>query len=343
MRALNLKKRIQDSLGKVGKLFSRRRKKTGYRSFDPQFRTAYGDKRAVKKPRRIPMPSFGKIFSRKNTVQAEGYRRKDPTKIPVLRIAVGLVLVVVVVVGYRVGQGWQGWRDVMPVLPMFQLHKVIVVGGSTIGEGTLRTLGGLVFYRSNLLRLDTAEVERKIAENPWVSSVKVERDWPSTVIVRVSEHEPFAMVYRQGQEEDPGLFYMNKDGKVFIKVGAGMDIDHPVITGLEQVKDDERRREVLADILGFLRQTQKNNPNLPKQAVSEMHVNAGGELIIFLVEYPFPIFFGRGKAETKYNRLVKVLEVLYKKQEKEMQIYRVEYIRMDYLEDKVLVAQSGSG
>jgi len=40
---------------------------------------------------------------------------------------------------------------------------------------------------------------------------------------------------------------------------------------------------------------------------------------------------------------VKVLEVLYKKQEKEMQISRVEYIRMDYLEDKVLVAQSGSG
>jgi len=79
---------------------------------------------------------------------------------------------------------------------------------------------------------------------------------------------------------------MNRDGKVFIRVGAGMDIDLPVITGLERVKEEERRRQALTDILGFLRQTQKNNPNLPMQAVSEMHVNDIGELVIFLVEYP---------------------------------------------------------
>jgi len=339
-----MKKRIQDGIDKIGNLFSRRKKKTGYRSFDPQFRTAYGDKRTdTKKKRRIALSSLVQLFSRKKAVRDEGYRRKEATKIPVVRIAVVLVLLLVGGVGYRVGQGWQGWRNVMPALPMFELHKVTVVGGSTVNEGTLRSQGGLVIYRTNLLRLDTAEVERKIGENPWVSSVRVERDWPSAVIVRVTEHKPFALVYRQGEQEDPGLFYMNRDGKVFIKVGGGMDIDLPVITGLERVREDGRRREVLADILAFLRQTQKNNPNLPMQAVSEMHVNDIGELVIFLVEYPFPIFFGRGKAETKYNRLVKVLEVLYKKQEQKMQISRVEYIRMDYLEDKVLVAQSGSG
>lgn len=339
-----MKKRIQDGIGKIGKLFSRRKKKAGYRSFDPKFQTAYGDKRTVKKKRRrISLTSLGQFFSRKKVVRDEGYRRKEPTKIPLLRIAVVAVLFLVVPVGYQIGQGWQGWRGIMPALPMFQLHKVTVVGGSTIKEGVLRSQAGLVLYRSNLLRLDTAEVERKIAENPLVSSVRVERDWPSSVIVRVTEHDPFAMVYRQGEKDDSGLFYINRDGKVFIRVGAGMDIDLPVITGLERVKEEGRRREVLADILAFLRQTQKNNPNLPMQAVSEMHVNDIGELVIFLVEYPFPIFFGSGKAETKYNRLVKVLEVLYKKQEKDMQISRVEYIRMDYLEDKVLVAQSGSG
>ena len=340
-----MKKRIQDGIARIDKLFSRRKKKKpGYRSFDPQFRTAYGDRRTdQKKKRRISLSSLVQLFARKKVVRDEGYRRKEPTKFPVVRIAVGLVLFVVVAVGYQVGQGWQGWRGIMPALPIFQLHKVTVIGGSTIKEGALRSQAGLVLYRSNLLRLDTAEVERKIAENPLVSSVRVERDWPSSVIVRVNEHEPFAMVYRQGEKDDSGLFYMNRDGEVFIRVGAGMDIDLPVITGLERVKEEERRRQALTDILGFLRQTQKNNPNLPMQAVSEMHVNDIGELVIFLVEYPFPIFFGRGKAETKYNRLVKVLEVLYKKQEKEMQISRVEYIRMDYLEDKVLVAQSGSG
>jgi len=92
----------------------------------------------------------------------------------------------------------------MPALPIFQLHKVTVIGGSAIKEGALRSQAGLVLYRSNLLRLDTAEVERKIAENPLVSSVRVERDWPSSVIVRVTEHEPFAMVYRLGERMIPG-------------------------------------------------------------------------------------------------------------------------------------------
>jgi cell division protein FtsQ len=136
---------------------------------------------------------------------------------------------------------------------------------------------------------------------------------------------------------------MDREGRAFIEVGVGMDTDFPVVTGLERIKEEGRKKEILEDVLGFLRQTQKNDPNLPTQAVSEIHVSLDGELVVFLVDYPFPIFFGRGKVETKYNRLVKVLEVLYKKQESEMQISRVEYIRMDYLEDKVLVAQSGSG
>jgi cell division protein FtsQ len=339
---MELKRTIQERLRRIGRLFSRKKEPTGYRSFDPQFRTAYGKEKGARK-RNTTLSLLARLPQKQKKIQEEGYRRKEPREIPLLKIAAGVVLLVAVVLGYRIAAGWQGWRAMMPPLSIFQLRQVTFTGCSATKEDLLTRQAGLVLYQTNLLRLDVSEVEKKIAINPWISSVRVERDWPSTLVVRVSEHVPFALVNDQGAKNGSGMSYMDRDGRIFFEAATGMDIDFPVITGLERIKEEKRRTEILEDILGFLRKTQANDPHLPTQAVSEIHVNLDGELVVFLVEFPFPIFFGRGKAETKYNRLVKVLEVLYKKHENEMQISRVEYIRMDYLEDKVLVAQSGSG
>lgn len=339
---MELRRAIQEKLRQIGRLFSRKKEPSGYRSFDPQFRTAYGKEKAHRK-KSATRSLLARLSPKQKKPQEEGYRRKESREIPLLKIAAAVALLLAVAVGYRIATGWQGWRSLLPPLSIFQLRQVTFTGCSATKEDLLARQAGLVLYQTNLLRLDVAEVEKKIAINPWVSSVRVERDWPSALVVRISEHVPFALVNDQGAKSGSGLSYMDRDGRIFFEAATGMDIDFPVITGLERIKEEKRRKEILEDILGFLRKTQANDPHLPTQAVSEIHVNLDGELVVFLVEYPFPIFFGRGKADTKYNRLVKVLEVLYKKHENDMQISRVEYIRMDYLEDKVLVAQSGSG
>ena len=64
--------------------------------------------------------------------------------------------------------------------------------------------------------------------------------------------------------------------------------------------------------------------------------------MVYLVDYPFPIFFGSGNTKQKYARLVQVLKALYKKEKGEDLISEIEYIQMDYLQNKVLVAQTGS-
>jgi cell division septal protein FtsQ len=325
------------------RIFPAKREKSRYRSFDTQFRTAYGKNEVAKKKKRLAIPLLTSVFRRKTrTVREDGYRRREPKKFPVLQVALGFFLVVAVVLAFGMKEGWKGWRKMIPGIAFFQLHEVVFTGCRVTTGEALRNRAGLVLYQTNLLRLETGEVEKGIAGDPWVNSVKVERDWPSRLIVTITEHVPLALI---GDERDKksGLSYIDRSGAVFMAVEAGHDVDFPVITGLSRISSEKQRQEILADIFGFLRQTEKNNPNLPTQAVSEVHVNDDGELVIFLVEYPFPIFFGRGRVETKYNRLVKVLEVLYKKQEDKMQISQVEYIRMDYLNDKVLVAQRGSG
>jgi cell division protein FtsQ len=338
-----MKKLIESGSRLVRRIFPAKRDKSGYRSFDTQFRTAYGKNETTKKKKSLSIPVLTKVLRKKTrTVKEEGYRRREPRKIPVIRLALGLFLVVAVVFAFGVKEGWKGWRELIPGISIFQLHEVVFTGCRVTTGESLRNRAGLVLYQTNLLRLDTGEVEKSIAGDPRVNSVKVERDWPSRLKITVTEHIPLALIGEEGGIKS-GLSYIDRSGVVFMAVEPGQDVDFPVITGLGKIASEKQRQEILADIFAFLRQTEKNNPNLPTQAVSEVHVNENGELVIFLVEYPFPIFFGRGRVDTKYNRLVKVLEVLYKKHENKMQISQVEYIRMDYLNDKVLVAQRGSG
>ena len=95
--------------------------------------------------------------------------------------------------------------------------------------------------------------------------------------------------------------------------------------------------------LDLLRLAGTNNPNLPVQSISELHLDDEEGLVLYLVEHPFPIFFGEGDVRKKYVRLRKVLEMLYKPRRTGMDIGRVAYIKMDYLKDKVIVCYDESG
>ena len=67
-----------------------------------------------------------------------------------------------------------------------------------------------------------------------------------------------------------------------------------------------------------------------------MHLDAKEGLIIYLADRTFPIYFGRDRLQTKFYRLIRVLDQLYSRK----QVDTVKEIRMDYADDKVLVVGS---
>ena len=87
----------------------------------------------------------------------------------------------------------------------------------------------------------------------------------------------------------------------------------------------------------LLKKAAKNNPNLPAQSISEISVNPKGELIMYLVDYPFPIFFGKGRPTEKFNNLLRVLETLYRNHNGSVEMSQVAFIRLEYENDQVLV------
>jgi len=158
----------------------------------------------------------------------------------------------------------------------------------------------------------------------------------------VVENEPIALLHNP-QSADSELQYIDKYGKPFYAAGPGSDVDFPVITGLMEITDTQLRQAAQKQVLIFLGRISRNHPYLPAQSVSEIHVNKAGEMIVYLTEHPFPIFFGGGNITSKYRKLIEVLKALYAKQNGRESISNIRYIQMDYLDNQVLVAESESG
>lgn len=224
----------------------------------------------------------------------------------------------------------------------FKVTELKITGEAVLSKRELRSIAGIVVHQTSLLGLNTTEIEKKLLDNSWISKAKVRRSWPSEVKIEVAENIPLALMQiktAKGTE----LHYIDKRGNSFLSLNPGGKVDFPIVTGLSEIDDLAVHDVALAEVLIFLNKARRNDPHLPVQSLSEVHVTKEGALVVYLVEYPFPIFFGNGNTKQKYGRLVEVLKALYKKEKGKVLISEVEYIQMDYLQDKVLVAQSGQG
>lgn len=232
--------------------------------------------------------------------------------------------------------GWQ-LRKALDSSEIFRLTKVSVQGTRMTSKAQILDLGGIEQGLS-LLSFDVEFARKRISGNPWVDSVEIVRDWPSSLIIDVHEFKPLAMINIE-DEMGRGLYYVDGQGKIFARVDKGQDLDYPVLTGIEaagkvagSVLGD---RGLAAEAFRFLRLAARGNPIVPLQTISEVNVSTGKGLIVYLVDSPFPIYLGYSNMRTRYYQLVKLLERLYRKEK----IKEIKEIRMDYYQDRILVAK----
>lgn len=224
-------------------------------------------------------------------------------------------------------------------LGYFRIHEIEISGCLMTNQNGLRKFAD-ISYEMNMLTLDPKAIQERLQSHPWIAVAKIRRIWPDRLAIAIRENRPQALVTQDGED---GFGYLDRKGEIFTAVAPGQELDFPVITGLDAFDTDAEREQLLKEALSFLRLAGRNNPNLPAQNVSEIHFDAAGELIVYLVEHPFPIYLGKGEVKRKYIQLHQVLEVLYRKKKGKAIIENVAYIRMDYQENKVLVAQNHPG
>lgn len=219
----------------------------------------------------------------------------------------------------------------------FRLTAITINGCHHLDKEEVLEQSGLDI-QTNLLAMHSEEVQQRLMAHPWIDEATVSRNWPDEVSIRIRERQPAAMINLR-----EGLCYLDNNFQVIAPVAPTDDIDFPVITGFEDLSaplaKETGRTAALSDALMLVNQAGRGNSYLPGQNISEIHVSGDGELVLYLLDQVFPIYLGREDMKDKYWRLVKILKGLYKRRE----IHCIDHIRMDYLQDKVLVSMSGSG
>lgn len=228
-------------------------------------------------------------------------------------------------------------------IAFFHVDDIELTGNRFVTKELVREVAGIIPHQTSMFELDEQLIEARLSKLDWIASVSVEKDWPSTLEIKIRENEPVALLHSENSV-DGQLRYIDRKGVPFMTVTAGADVDYPVITGLAGIADSLARSKALAEVLDFLARVRRaNSAYLPAQLISEVHVDEKEGLVVYLVEYPFPIFFGNGNTKRKVLNLEYVLKELYGKRSQNDLISQVEYIQMDYQEGKVLVKKSGSG
>ena len=216
----------------------------------------------------------------------------------------------------------------------FQITAVKIQGNRMTSKEQVSALSRVDIH-TNLLAVNVNQVESLLESHPWIARAEVVRDWPNRLLIILQEKNPVALLNRE-----TGLFYLDSRGGIIAAVNPSQELDFPVITGLEKFQfnsvTSENIPEPLQDVYALLKLANRNNPILPEQNISEIHLAENGELVLYLLDKPFPIYMGSdGKISTRYNSLVKVLKDLYKTQE----FSEVSYIRLDYKKDTILVGK----
>lgn len=127
--------------------------------------------------------------------------------------------------------------------PYFDVSAIGVLGNSTLTKPQVRKLSGVV-QGTNIFRVDTKAVEKKLLLNPFVASVEVKRDLPQTISIKVVEYEALAVIPVNGN-----FIEVSKEGYCLRHCSEISKLDLPVASGLKMKKATPPGSKVEEDYL----------------------------------------------------------------------------------------------
>jgi len=187
-------------------------------------------------------------------------------------------------------------HDYATTSPRFEVRSLIYEPTAHVSDGRLRELMALR-PGTNILALDLDELAERVARDPWVARAEVVRELPDTIIVRVEEHEPVAVLLA-------GAFFylLDGDGKPFKRLERSERQQLPIVTGVDfqmLTQDPEESAARLGRALEVIAAYQaKHRPRL-----SEVHVGQAGDVTLYTAELGTELRLGRGEAEPRLARL----------------------------------------
>ena len=203
------------------------------------------------------------------------------------------------------GVGWAGpsaWVAIR-AHDYFVLRDIVVERRGRMSEEAILA-AARVRKGMSIWDVDAARVEGALERLPWVRSARVRRELPRRVVLRVREHRPAAIVHLPGVAQP--LHYVSASGRVFAPVGLHDGRDFPYVTGFDRdaVQSGTAASGLRAAML-TLRTAARYQDALG--TISEVHVDATGELTLLPARPAVPILLGAGDVDATLARVAAVL------------------------------------
>ena len=209
------------------------------------------------------------------------------------------------------------WTEISPV---FNLDAIVISGNRTVGKEDIIQVSGLEMGR-NIWSADLEETERRLMLDRRFERVALSRRLPGTVVVRVKELQPIAIVQLDR------LYGVSERAELIpLSPGNGLP-DLPVITvdasgfrpvsGAAESRDrhfESLREAMLVDpemgrALYLMRVLRAMSPGMYDE-LSEIHVSRPNDPIAYMVEGGLAIRFGTGHYPRKIEMLRRTVERL---------------------------------
>ncbi|MBW4054630.1 MAG: FtsQ-type POTRA domain-containing protein [Proteobacteria bacterium] len=225
------------------------------------------------------------------------------------------------------GIAYGGYRAITSVT-LFSLKSIEVSNVKHLTREEILGLAGLEPGK-DLLRMNLKSMGEHILQNPWVETVRINRYFPDTVSIAITEREPVAIV-NMGF-----IYYLDKKGNIFKVLNQGDKLDYPVITGFSEEdlgSDPKGTREALeatCDLLNILHE----KGALILADVSEIHYDKGYGFTLFTASGALPVKVGSEDFPAKVERFARIYRDLM------VQLPSISYIDLDY-NDKIIVKKS---
>lgn len=221
-------------------------------------------------------------------------RRKKNSFFTLRRIGVGLLLTTTAVVLFLKIATWLNAQE------MFLVKDVEVEGNEFLQDEEILQLVEIDSSK-HLFAFDLRNIEEQVSQHQLIEKTTIARALPSTLVIRVQEKEPLAILY------DGKLYPIDKEGTSLEAFQSEIIMDFPVIT--------KRPEEAAAfrQILSFLQEIKENRFSLYSQ-ISEVSFSSSKGIYFYLSKAAIPVIVGHGDFRKRSDKFLRILKTLKNEQ-----------------------------
>jgi cell division septal protein FtsQ len=264
-----------------------------------------GPNKRVRKPRTLSAPSEAAGLEGGDLEGQQDGDESSPKASGRWLSSVKLLVGGMLVVGLTGLMFWTVYRYALTT-PRFAIQNVEVSGNQRLNRSRVMDIAGIRLGQ-NIFATDTLTLQRRLLDEPWVHTAQVTRDIPSTLRIKLTEHEAAALA-----SVDDTLFLVTNEGEPFRQVTPGETFDLPLITGLSSAElARDRKREV--ERIGMATEVLRQYMRLEQSRVhvaQEVHLADDGRVTLIVGARGLHLELGRDNFRKKLQMAGRVLAEL---------------------------------